>query len=49
MNANKMKLTVKKINGIIIEVTLVKEELIIDQNVINSFILDGKSKIGYTA
>jgi carboxyl-terminal processing protease len=42
-----VELTIKKINGSIKKVSLEKEKLTTDENVIQSFILEGEKRIGY--
>ncbi len=42
-----MNLTVRKVNGKIKTVSLIKEKLLLDDNMITSFILEGEQKIGY--
>lgn len=42
-----IQLTVKKSNGTIISVELVKSTLISEENIINGYILEGEKKIGY--
>ncbi len=42
-----MNLTVRKVNGKIKTVPLIKEKLLLDDNMITSFILEGKQKVGY--
>lgn len=46
-NNETVSITVKKANGIIKTVTLVKEILKVDENIIISYILSGEKKIGY--
>jgi carboxyl-terminal processing protease len=42
-----VELTIKKVNGSIKNVSIQKEKLIEDENVIQSFILEGEKRIGY--
>ncbi len=42
-----VELTIKKVNGSIKKVSIQKGELVDDENVIQSFILEGEKKIGY--
>ncbi len=42
-----VELTIKKVNGSVKKVSIQKEKLVDDENVIQSFILQGEKKIGY--
>jgi carboxyl-terminal processing protease len=46
-NTEKMEIKVKKSNGQIKSVTLVKDKIRDDENIVKSFILQGEKKIGY--
>ncbi len=45
--SKEIELTVKKVNGQTKTVSLVKEALLVDENMINSFLLEGDYRIGY--
>jgi len=45
--SNRMDLTVRKISGSVQNITLIKEKLRDDENLIKSYILNGKNKVGY--
>ncbi len=45
--SQRIELKIRKVNGQIKKVVLIKEEMIVDENVITSYVLDGEKKIGY--
>lgn len=46
-NEDRMELTVRTVNGLVKTVSLVKEKIRADENIVKSFILNGEKKIGY--
>jgi carboxyl-terminal processing protease len=46
-NSERMEITVKKVNGQVKTVALLKEKIRADENIVKSFILKGERKIGY--
>jgi carboxyl-terminal processing protease len=46
-NSEKMEITVKKMNGQVKTIALLKEKIRDDENIVKSFILSGEKKIGY--
>jgi carboxyl-terminal processing protease len=46
-NSEKMEITVKKMNGQVKTIALIKEKIRDDENIVKSFILKGEKKIGY--
>jgi len=45
--SNRVGITVKKSSGVVERVDLFKEKLVVEENIINSFVLSGEKKIGY--